>query len=66
MKENQPLSLLNGGHDAELDEVIPAAAGAGKHAKLLPAQLAAIAVGSPLNFLGKRNNLHDQRSPHPR
>ncbi len=43
MKESQPLSLLNGGHDAELDEVNPAAAGAGKHAKLLPAQLAAIA-----------------------
>jgi GTP cyclohydrolase I len=43
MKESRPLSLLNGGHDAELNEVNPPAAGAGKHAKLLPAQLAAIA-----------------------
>ena len=43
MKESHPLSLLNCGHDAELDEVNHGAAGAGKHTNLLPLQLAAIA-----------------------
>ena len=42
MKQKQPLNVFNGRHDADPDEVVGVAAD-GRHAKLLPAQLAAIA-----------------------
>ena len=42
MKQKQPLNVFNGRHDAGPDEVAGVAAD-GRHAKLSPAQLAAIA-----------------------
>ena len=43
MKEMRPLSLPNGGHDAETDDLNFAVAADAKHARLRPAQMAAIA-----------------------
>ena len=43
MKETRPLSLPNGGHDAETDDLDFAVAADAKHARLRPAQMAAIA-----------------------
>ena len=43
MKETRPLSLPNGGHDAETYDLDLAVAADAKHARLRPAQMAAIA-----------------------